>query len=266
MYIGSTDERGLHHLVCEVVDNSIDEAMAGHATTRSSITIDAGRPRSSVVRQRPRHPGRQARDGQGRARGRPDRPPRRRQVRRRRLQGVGRPARRRRQRRQRAVGVAAGRGPRATAASGPGVRARQADADRSRRSARRAAARARRPRFRADPEIFETIDYSFETIAQRFRETAYLNKGVWITFIDERDDRERSFYFEGGIQSFVRHLNRNKEALAQPADLRRARDRARPRSRSRSSTTTPTPRTSSPSPTTSTRSTAARTSPASAPR
>ncbi|HEV8547304.1 MAG TPA: DNA gyrase subunit B, partial [Candidatus Limnocylindrales bacterium] len=67
--------------------------------------------------------------------------------------------------------------------------------------------------FRADPQMFETIEYSFETISQRLRESAYLTKGVWITFIDERNDRERSFYFEGGIQSFVRHLNRNKEVL-----------------------------------------------------
>jgi len=70
-----------------------------------------------------------------------------------------------------------------------------------------------RTQFRADPEMFETIEYSFETIAQRLRESAYLTKGVWITFIDKRADRERSFYFEGGLQSFVRHLNRNKEVL-----------------------------------------------------
>ena len=67
--------------------------------------------------------------------------------------------------------------------------------------------------FRADSEMFETVEYSFETISQRLRESAYLTKGVWITLIDERVDRERSFYFEGGLQSFVRHLNRNKEAL-----------------------------------------------------
>ena len=66
--------------------------------------------------------------------------------------------------------------------------------------------------FMADPEMFETIEYSFELISQRFRELAYLTKGVWITLIDERNDRERSFYFEGGIESFVRHLNRNKES------------------------------------------------------
>jgi len=73
--------------------------------------------------------------------------------------------------------------------------------------------RGTRTVFRADPEMFETTDYSFDTISQRMRESAYLTKGVWITLIDERDDRERSFYFEGGLQSFVRHLNRNKEVL-----------------------------------------------------
>jgi DNA gyrase subunit B len=50
-------------------------------------------------------------------------------------------------------------------------------------------------------------------VAERLRESAYLTKKVWITFIDERTDRERSFYFEGGLQSFVRHMNRNKEVL-----------------------------------------------------
>jgi DNA gyrase subunit B len=61
--------------------------------------------------------------------------------------------------------------------------------------------------------MFETTEYSFDMVSQRLRESAYLTKGVWITLIDERNDRERSFYFEGGLQSFVRHLNRNKEAL-----------------------------------------------------
>jgi DNA gyrase subunit B len=68
-------------------------------------------------------------------------------------------------------------------------------------------------RFRADPTMFETTEYSFDTIVQRLRESAYLTKGVWITLRDERLDRERSFYFEGGLVSFVRHLNRNKEVL-----------------------------------------------------
>ena len=76
--------------------------------------------------------------------------------------------------------------------------------------------------FRADDEMFETTDYSFEMISQRLRESSYLNKGVWIRFVDERADRERSFYFEGGLMSFVRHMNRNKETLHPAPDLRRA--------------------------------------------
>ena len=67
--------------------------------------------------------------------------------------------------------------------------------------------------FRADHEMFDSVDSPRGHRAQRLRESAYLNKGVWITLIDERADRERSFYFEGGLQSFVRHLNRNKEPL-----------------------------------------------------
>jgi DNA gyrase subunit B len=66
-----------------------------------------------------------------------------------------------------------------------------------------------------DAEVFETLDWSFEIIAQRMRESAYLTKGLWIRLVDERSDppHERSFYFEGGLVSFVRHLNKNKEVL-----------------------------------------------------
>jgi DNA gyrase subunit B len=73
--------------------------------------------------------------------------------------------------------------------------------------------RGTRTTFTADPTVFDTTDYSFDMIAQRLRESAYLTKGVWITLRDLRADRERSFYFEGGLVSFVRHLNRNKETL-----------------------------------------------------
>ena len=94
MYIGSTGERGLHHLVYEVVDNSVDEALAGHCDRIEVVLLPEGGVR--VERQRPRHPGRRGRErGQVGRRGRAHRPARRRQVRRRRLQGVRRPARRR---------------------------------------------------------------------------------------------------------------------------------------------------------------------------
>ena len=69
--------------------------------------------------------------------------------------------------------------------------------------------------FLADEEIFEDINYSFETLTQSFREMAYLNKGIEIWFKDKRSDREKTFYFEGGITSFVRHLNRKRNVLQQ---------------------------------------------------
>ena len=104
---------------------------------------------------------------------------------------------------------------RATASSGPRSTSGASRRHRSRRSGRPAAGTGTKTIFRADDEMFETTDYSFETISQRLRESAYLNKGVWIRFVDERADRERSFYFEGGLMSFVRHMNRNKETLTQ---------------------------------------------------
>jgi len=64
--------------------------------------------------------------------------------------------------------------------------------------------------FLADKEIFTELDYDFNTIAERLREMAYLNKGVEIALFDEINDREKTFYFEGGITGFVRHLNRNR--------------------------------------------------------
>lgn len=93
MYIGSTSARGLHHLVYEIVDNSIDEALAGYCT-HIEVTIEKG----DIIRvadQRPRHSLRYSpADGHPNARGCTHRPTRRRQVRRLRLQGIWRPARR----------------------------------------------------------------------------------------------------------------------------------------------------------------------------
>ena len=71
-------------------------------------------------------------------------------------------------------------------------------------------------RWLADDEVMETLDYDFAVLARRFREVAYLNKGLWIHFSDARnpeDMRETNFYFEGGIQSYVRFLNRDHDVL-----------------------------------------------------
>ena len=64
--------------------------------------------------------------------------------------------------------------------------------------------------FYADEEIFGSASYDFDIMSERLREAAYLNKGLEISFIDERKDAEQTFYFEGGITGFIRHLNRNR--------------------------------------------------------
>ena len=67
--------------------------------------------------------------------------------------------------------------------------------------------------FKPDADIFEELDYSFDTLKQRLRELAYLNKGLMITLSDERTGDIKEYHFEGGIISFVEHLNRNKDVL-----------------------------------------------------
>ena len=210
MYIGSTDEKGLHHLVWEVVDNSIDEAMAGHATT-IHVTIKAdgtvivrddgrgvpvgkhstGKDAMEVVHT-VLHAGGKFGGGGYKVSGG--------------LHGVG-------------VSVvnALSSWMRVESARDGSIWSQEYERGKPRGKVKKEGPQGTRKgtltSFRADSEMFETVEYSFETISQRLRESAYLTKGVWITLIDERVDRERSFYFEGGLQSFVRHLNRNKEAL-----------------------------------------------------
>jgi DNA gyrase subunit B len=210
MYIGSTDVRGLHHLVWEVVDNSIDEAMAGQAAV-IHVTIDAdglvtveddgrgvpvgkhstGKDALEVVHT-VLHAGGKFGGGGYKVSGG--------------LHGVG-------------VSVvnALSSWMRVESARDGHVWAQEYVRGKPTTPVQKVgpqgARRGTKTSFRADAEMFETIEYSFELISERLRESAYLTKGVWITYIDERVDRERSFYFEGGLQSFVRHLNRNKEVL-----------------------------------------------------
>ena len=212
MYIGSTDGRGLHHLVWEVVDNSIDEAMAGYAT-RIDVTIlpdgsmavvddgrgvPVGRHRTGKdaleVVHTVLHAGGKFGGGGYKVSGG--------------LHGVG-------------VSVVNALSAWLTVETARDGRVWGQSYERGKPSTpvheigASAGRHGTTTRFMPDPEVFETIDWSFDTIAQRLRESAYLNKGLWIRLVDERAEpaRERSFYFEGGLISFVRHLNKNKEVL-----------------------------------------------------
>jgi DNA gyrase subunit B len=211
MYIGATDQRGLHHLIYEVVDNSIDEVMAGFAdsifiTIRadgSVIIEDNGR--GIPVEEHHQRPGLSTLEvvmtilhaggkfggsGYQISSG---------------LHGVGvsvvnalsewcqvdvkRDGILWRQRYERGVAVSPlmNMGP----VEGTGTTTS----------------------FLADLTVMETRDFSFDILAQRFREMAYLNRGLTITLHDERCDREATFYFEGGLVSFVRYLNKNRGRL-----------------------------------------------------
>lgn len=215
MYVGGTDQKALHHLVYEVVDNSIDEALAGVCNRimvtihkDSSVTVDDN-GRGIPVDEHPQkkvsalevvmtilHAGGKFGGGSYKVSGG--------------LHGVGVSAvnalsewcevevRRDEkvyfQRYQRGRPVAA--------VKEIGVAEKGVTGNRT--------------SFRFDKEIFkEEIDYRFETLAQRFREMAFVTRQVEISLFDERVEPVRSmrFFFEGGIASFVKYLNRNREVL-----------------------------------------------------
>ncbi|GAB4403073.1 MAG: DNA topoisomerase (ATP-hydrolyzing) subunit B [Anaerolineales bacterium] len=220
MYIGSTDIRGLHHLVFEVVDNSIDEALAGFCN-RIRVTIRADG--AVVVEDNGRgipvgpHPTQKDADGK---------PMDALQV----VMTI-----------LHAGGKFGGGGYKvASGLHGVGVSAVNALSEWLEVEVRRdgglyrqryerghpvtpverigkADGTGTKTTFMPDAEIFKQgIDYKFETLAQRFREMAFLTRGLKITFVDEREDREMSFYFEGGLRSFVWYLNRGREVLHKP--------------------------------------------------
>jgi DNA gyrase subunit B len=212
MYIGSTGPRGLHHLVYEVVDNSVDEAIAGHCDSvrvvlhpdNSCTVIDDGRgipvemhakekrPAAEVVLTT-LHAGGKFGDGGGyKVSGG--------------LHGVG-------------VSVVNAlseslhleisrdghvwtqdyeRGkPRADLAKGPETKSTGTSIT-----------------FSPDAEIFDELEFDYATLAERLRETAFLTRGLKIELIDERGaGQSDSFHYEGGIVDFVAHLNENKDAL-----------------------------------------------------
>ena len=120
--------------------------------------------------------------------------------------------------------------------------------------------------FKPDTTVFETTEYSFETLSQRLRELAFLNAGVTISIDDERDGRSHRFLYQGGIREFVEYLNKNRTPVNEKPILHDRRARRHRSWKSRCSGTTATRKRRSRSRTTSTRSRAARTSPGSARR
>jgi len=221
MYIGSTGAPGLHHLVYEIVDNSIDEALAGYCDQvnvtvhiDNSVTVvdngrgipvdpmPDGRSAAEVVLTVLHAGGKFENDAYKVSGG---------------LHGVG-------------VSVVNALSERLDLEIWRNGHVYQQSYERGTPTAPLEVAgttqkRGTKVTFKPDAQIFESSDYSFDTLAQRLRELAFLNGGIVITIDDERDGKSHRFQYDGGIVSFVEHLNKNKTNVNdKPIFMRGAKD------------------------------------------
>jgi DNA gyrase subunit B len=210
MYIGSTDVTGLHHLVWEIVDNGIDEALAGHATMVSVEmladggirVIDDGRGIPTDIHPKTGkstvetvltvlHAGGKFGDGGYKVSGG--------------LHGVG-------------VSVVNALSNRLIVTVHRDGKAHQQEYAKGAplgdlKVIGKSTKKGTEITFYPDETIFETIVFNYDTILDRLRHQAYLTKGVRTSISDERTGKRYGFYFEGGIQSYVKHLNLGKEVV-----------------------------------------------------
>ena len=209
MYIGSTGAAGLHHLVYEVVDNSIDEALAGHCDNvavvvhiDNSVTVsDNGRGIPTDQHESGKtaaegvmtvlHAGGKFDSETYKVSGG--------------LHGVGvsvvnalsASVELEIRRNGQVFGQSYKRGTPTSALEVTGTTKR----------------RGTKVTFKPDEDIFETVEFSFDVLSRRLRELAFLNAGVTITIDDERTGKSHRFQYEGGIKEFIKHLNENKTAV-----------------------------------------------------
>ncbi|MEG7281606.1 DNA topoisomerase IV subunit B [Bacillus sp. 0909A] len=212
MYIGSTDARGLHHLVYEIVDNSVDEVLAGHG---DHIIVKIHKDNSISVQDR----------GRGMPTG---------------MHKLGKPT-------PEVIltvlhaGGKFGQGGYKTSGGLHGVGASVVNAlsewltvtiERDGFTYQQRFENGGKPvtslekigktkktgtltHFKPDPTMFSTTTYNFETLSERLRESAFLLKGLKIELIDERSGQREVFYYENGIEAFVAYLNEEKDALSE---------------------------------------------------